>query len=160
MRNVFRFGNGRQQRIRRLRWFKAIAIPFVLGLSLAIASCTINRGTSSPVATSPAPVSQTRSVRIGHQKFDPFTLVKARKGLEKRLEPLGVSVEWTEFQSGPPLLEALNVGSIDIGRTGDAPPVIAQAAGTLSVGLHWWQCSQGSQFCCSSQSRFTDSSGS
>ena len=26
------------------------------------------------------------------------------------------------------MLEALNVGSIDIGRTGDAPPVFAQAA--------------------------------
>jgi sulfonate transport system substrate-binding protein len=85
----------------------------------------------SPTTPSTAPASPTaanRTVRIGHQKFDPFTLVKARGGLEKRLEPLGTTIEWTEFQAGPPMLEALNVGSIDIARTGDAPPVIAQAA--------------------------------
>jgi sulfonate transport system substrate-binding protein len=95
-----------------------------VGLSLAIAACSPSVPDVSE-SVSPAAV---RVVRIGHQKFDPFTLVKARGGLEKRLEPLGVSVEWTEFQAGPPLLEALNVGSIDIGRTGDAPPVFAQAA--------------------------------
>lgn len=31
--------------------------------------------------------------------------------------------------SGPPLLEALNVGAIDFGNTGEAPPIFAQAAG-------------------------------
>jgi len=38
-------------------------------------------------------------------------------------------VVWTEFPSGPPLLEALNVGAIDFGNTGEAPPIFAQAAG-------------------------------
>ena len=95
-----------------------------LGLSLLVAACAPTEVVNQPSVTPP----ENRVVRIGHQKFDPFTLVKARGGLEKRLEPLGVTVEWTEFQAGPPMLEALNVGSIDIGRTGDAPPVIAQAA--------------------------------
>ena len=36
---------------------------------------------------------------------------------------------WTEFPSGPPLLEALNVGAIDFGNAGEAPPIFAQAAG-------------------------------
>ncbi|MFN9517225.1 MAG: aliphatic sulfonate ABC transporter substrate-binding protein, partial [Pseudanabaena sp.] len=40
---------------------------------------------------------------------------------------------WTEFPSGPPMLEALSVNSIDIARTGDAPPVISQAAGSSLV---------------------------
>ena len=31
--------------------------------------------------------------------------------------------------SGPPLLEALSVGSVDFGTTGDTPPIFAQAAG-------------------------------
>ncbi len=30
--------------------------------------------------------------------------------------------------AGPPLLEALNAGSIDLGHTGDSPPIFAQAA--------------------------------
>ncbi|MGG6295076.1 sulfonate ABC transporter substrate-binding protein [Leptolyngbya sp. AN02str] len=116
------------------RWIqhrvRASVVLFVvgIGMSVAIASCTSSSLPTPFANVSASPVAQTRVVRIGHQKFDPFTLVKARGGLEKRLEALGATVEWTEFQSGPPMLEALNVGSIDIGRTGDAPPVIAQAA--------------------------------
>lgn len=73
-------------------------------------------------------------LRIGHQKFDPLTLVKFRSNLLNKLGPLGVSqVQWVEFPSGPPILEALNAGSIDIGRTGDTPPIVAQAAGTPFV---------------------------
>lgn len=34
-----------------------------------------------------------------------------------------------EFPAGPQMLEALNVGSIDLGSTGDIPPIFAQAAG-------------------------------
>ena len=109
----------------------SLGVLFLLGIGLnwAIAACNNTpppTGSASPTASPTATAAKV--VRIGHQKFDPFTLVKARGGLEKRLQPLGVSVEWKEFQSGPPMLEALNVGSIDIGRTGDAPPVFAQAA--------------------------------
>ncbi|GAB4232742.1 MAG: sulfonate ABC transporter substrate-binding protein [Elainellaceae cyanobacterium] len=99
-----------------------------LGVTLTVAACSPTTSTQAEAGSPASPIAANRVVRIGHQKFDPFTLVKARGGLEKRLEPLGVRVEWTEFQSGPPMLEALNVGSIDIGRTGDAPPIIAQAA--------------------------------
>ncbi len=35
-----------------------------------------------------------------------------------------------EFNAGPPIIEALNVGSIDLGWTGDAPPIFGQAAGS------------------------------
>ncbi|PZR49048.1 MAG: sulfonate ABC transporter substrate-binding protein, partial [Stutzerimonas stutzeri] len=34
---------------------------------------------------------------------------------------------------GPPLVEALNVGSINVGWTGDAPPIFGQAAGSAIV---------------------------
>jgi sulfonate transport system substrate-binding protein len=69
-----------------------------------------------------------RQFRIGHQKGY-LTLLKGRGTLEKRLAPLGVSVKWTEFTAGPVQLEALNVGSIDFGDVGEAPPIFAQAAG-------------------------------
>ena len=42
---------------------------------------------------------------------------------------------WTEFPSGPPLLEALNVGAIDFGVAGETPPIFAQAAGAPLVYL-------------------------
>ncbi|HEV7439713.1 MAG TPA: aliphatic sulfonate ABC transporter substrate-binding protein, partial [Methylobacterium sp.] len=48
---------------------------------------------------------------------------------EARLRPLGITVRWVEFSFGPPLLEALSLGSIAFGQTGDAPPIFAQATG-------------------------------
>jgi sulfonate transport system substrate-binding protein len=68
-----------------------------------------------------------RTLRIGNQKGY-LTLLKGRGTLEKRLAPLKVSVTWTEFDAGPVQLEALNVGSIDFGDVGEAPPIFAQAA--------------------------------
>jgi sulfonate transport system substrate-binding protein len=82
-------------------------------------------GALGPRAALAAPV---KEVRIGYQKTGQLLVVKARKLLESRFEPQGVSVRWVEFPSGPPLLEALNAGSIDYGYTGDAPPIFAQAA--------------------------------
>jgi sulfonate transport system substrate-binding protein len=67
-------------------------------------------------------------VRIGYQKYGNFILLKGTGALDKTLAGQGVAVEWTEFPSGPPLLEALNAGAIDIGQTGEAPPIFAQAA--------------------------------
>jgi sulfonate transport system substrate-binding protein len=68
-------------------------------------------------------------LRIGYQKYGTLTLLKARGDLEKRLAPQGIEVKWTEFPAGPVLLEGLNVGSIDFGTVGEAPPIFAQAAG-------------------------------
>ncbi|WP_091997246.1 sulfonate ABC transporter substrate-binding protein [Paraburkholderia lycopersici] len=69
-----------------------------------------------------------RTLRVGNQKGY-LSLLKGRGTLEKRLAPLGVSVTWTEFDAGPVQLEALNVGAIDFGDVGEAPPIFAQAAG-------------------------------
>jgi sulfonate transport system substrate-binding protein len=68
-------------------------------------------------------------LRIGYQKYGTLILLKARGTLEKRLAQLHVDVQWTEFPAGPQLLEGLNVGSIDFGTVGEAPPIFAQAAG-------------------------------
>ena len=73
-------------------------------------------------------------VRIGYQKYGTLTILKGKGDLEKRLAPLGVSVKWVEFPAGPQLLEGLNVGSIDFGNVGEAPPIFAQAAGADLVG--------------------------
>ena len=68
--------------------------------------------------------------RIGYQKAaSTLVLLKAHGALEKRLAPLGIKVTWNEFPAGPQLLEGLNVGAIDFGYVGEAPPVFAQAAG-------------------------------
>ena len=68
-------------------------------------------------------------IRIGYQKYGTLVLLKARGSLEKRLAPMHVEVRWTEFPAGPQLLEGLNVGAIDFGTAGEAPPIFTQAAG-------------------------------
>jgi sulfonate transport system substrate-binding protein len=70
----------------------------------------------------------TEILRIGYQKWGTFSILKASGELAKAFRPKGVKVEWIEFPAGPPLLEALNAGSIDLGHTGDSPPLFAQAA--------------------------------
>jgi sulfonate transport system substrate-binding protein len=76
----------------------------------------------------PSPTSYPQVLRLGFQKSSTLFVVKLQGGLEKRLEPLGVKVEWAEFPFGPPMLEALNAGRIDYATTGETPPVFAQAA--------------------------------
>ena len=90
----------------------------------AIAAAAVLAGA---LATPPAAAAD-KVLRVGYQKYGTFLLLKARGLLEKKLEPLGYSVTWTEFPGGPQLLEALNVGSLDFGITGEAPPIFAQAA--------------------------------
>ena len=81
-----------------------------------------------PAFGSFAQTAPARTLRVGHQK-GVLSLLKGRGTLEKRLAPLNVALKWTEFTAGPVQLEALNVGSIDFGDVGEAPPIFAQAAG-------------------------------
>ncbi|HEX3574120.1 MAG TPA: aliphatic sulfonate ABC transporter substrate-binding protein [Rhodopila sp.] len=70
-----------------------------------------------------------KTLRVGFQKGEPLLMTaKTNKDLETLLGPKGIGVEWIEFQFGPPMLEAMRVGSIDVGAVGDTPPVFAQAA--------------------------------
>jgi sulfonate transport system substrate-binding protein len=72
--------------------------------------------------------------RIGYQKSGVLVVARQQGTIEARLRSLGVqNVKWVEFQYGPPLMEALGLGSIDFGAVGDTPPVFAQAAGAKVV---------------------------
>jgi sulfonate transport system substrate-binding protein len=98
------------------RWVSA-STKGLAGLSLLCVVAVSNRAESSEV------------LRVGYQKSGALLLTKTSGLLEKALTPLGYTVQWKEFPSGLPLLEALNGGSIDIGHSGDAPLLFAQAAG-------------------------------
>jgi sulfonate transport system substrate-binding protein len=100
-----------------MRWFKKIVAVAVVSMTTALAGVGASYGQDS------------KTVRIGYQKYGKLVLLKSRGTLEPRLKALGYDVKWTEFQFGPPLLEAINVGAIDFGNTGETPPVFAQAAG-------------------------------
>ena len=82
----------------------------------------------------PAHAQAKTELRIGYQKSASlFVLQKAKGTLEKRLVPLNATVKWVEFPAGPQLLEGLNVGAVDVGYVGEAPPIFAQAAGAKFV---------------------------
>ncbi|GAA1742441.1 aliphatic sulfonate ABC transporter substrate-binding protein [Luedemannella helvata] len=95
------------------RLFAAVAGLILVTATGALAGC----GSDEPAsADGPAPL------RVGYQRFGGLSLVKARNAAP--------GVTWSLFESGPALTEALKAGAIDIGQTGEAPPIFAAAGGT------------------------------
>ena len=74
-----------------------------------------------------------KEIRIGYQKNGVLVITRQQAALEKHFAPQGIEVKWVEFSSGPPMMEAMNVGSVDYGAVGNSPPVFAQAAGAAIV---------------------------
>src|ERR1700704_1905964 len=70
-----------------------------------------------------------KEIRIGYQKNGVLVIARQQASLEKHFAPQAIGVKWVEFSSGPPMLEAMNVGSVDYGAVGDSPPIFAQSAG-------------------------------
>jgi sulfonate transport system substrate-binding protein len=97
----------------------AISRRLAIGLMALIATTAV----AQPAAS--------EEVRIGYQRSSTLAaILKANGELEKALAPLGVTISWHEFTSGLPLLEAINIGSIDFGAdVADTVPIFAQAAG-------------------------------
>src|SRR6476660_8819104 len=74
-----------------------------------------------------------KEIRIGYQKNGVLVIARQQASLENHFTPQGIDVKWVEFSSGPPMMEAMNVGNVDFGSVGDSPPVFAQAAGAAIV---------------------------
>jgi len=74
-----------------------------------------------------------KEIRIGYQKNGVLVITRQQAALEKHFAASGIEVKWVEFSSGPPMMEAMNIGSVDYGAVGDSPPVFAQAAGAAIV---------------------------
>jgi sulfonate transport system substrate-binding protein len=102
---------------RRIGWSRRVLLAAALALAAAAS------------ITTPVSAETTAEVRIGYQKYGVLTIAKAQGGIDAKLAERGYDVRWIEFPAGPQLLEALNVGSIDLGTTGEAPLIFAQAAG-------------------------------
>lgn len=62
---------------------------------------------------------------VGDQSFNARAVMEAA-GV---LDDLPYTLEWKQFTAGSPVAEALNVGSLDIGLLGDAPPLFLGALG-------------------------------
>ena len=60
---------------------------------------------------------------VGDQKGGSKALLEA----SGQLDDVPYDIEWKEFTSGPPLLDALDAGAIHIGGVGNTPPLFAAA---------------------------------
>jgi sulfonate transport system substrate-binding protein len=66
------------------------------------------------------------TLNVGDQKGTGAEALLEASGL---LSSLPFKISWSDFTSGPPILEAASSGSVDIGGVGDAPPVFAASGG-------------------------------
>jgi sulfonate transport system substrate-binding protein len=90
----------------------SIAALLALTVSVALGGCGGDDKNTAGGDTGP--------LRIGYQRFGGLSLVKARAAAP--------DAQWSLFESGPAVTEALKAGAIDIGQTGEAPPIFAAAA--------------------------------
>ncbi|WP_050480011.1 aliphatic sulfonate ABC transporter substrate-binding protein [Herbaspirillum rhizosphaerae] len=103
------------------------ALGALFALSLSLSAAVTSSHAAAPAASYP------KEFRIGYQKGNSLVILKASGELEKALAPNGVTVKWFEFPFGPPMVEALNAGDIDLGFVGSTPPVFAQAGGAPEI---------------------------
>ena len=114
--------------------FYALTVLALTGLAAAGCSSsssssttgTSAASTSSPSASSSSVNLSAVTLNIGDQKGTGAKAVLTAAGL---LNTLPFHVNWSDFTSGPPMLEAMASGSVDIGGVGDAPPVFAASGG-------------------------------
>jgi sulfonate transport system substrate-binding protein len=116
-------GVSRNERRQRMKTLQAILIA-----SLGVAIALVAVGIPAATAVSLPRDEPLAELRIGFQKGGPLMILKSSGELDRRLGTLGVHVQWAEFPSGPPLLEALNAGALELGVAGNAATVFAQGA--------------------------------
>src|SRR6185436_3008132 len=86
-------------------------------------------GAVAALSSRAAAQASVKEIRIGYQKTGVLVIARQQAVLEKRFTGRQIGIKWIEFTSGPPLLEAMSTGNVDLGSVGDTPPIFAQAAG-------------------------------
>ena len=110
----------------------------LLAMGAAATACSSAPATSAGTNSSPSaslsppapahPVSMSDvTLHVGDQAGSGAQSLLTAAGLIGRLP---FKVAWSDFTSGPPMLQAMGAGSIDVGSVGDAPPVFAAAGGS------------------------------
>jgi sulfonate transport system substrate-binding protein len=116
--------------MRPRRYLIPVAALLLCGVGAGCGSSSSSKSTTAKSTASSNASSTTKlsdvTLRIGDQ---------AGTGAEARLQAAGLlgklpfKVSWSDFTSGPPMLQAIGAGSLDLGGVGDAPPVFAAAGG-------------------------------
>jgi sulfonate transport system substrate-binding protein len=109
------------------------AVGLLISGGLAACSSSGSGAGSSPSAGTSAAAGATDqanvssvTLNIGDQAGSGSEALLTAAGL---INKLPFKAHWADFTSGPPMLQAMAAGSIDVGGVGDAPPVFAAASG-------------------------------
>jgi sulfonate transport system substrate-binding protein len=114
------------------------AMPAVAAAAVALIAAACSAATAGGSGTSPAATSAGATAGASDAALSQVTLHvgdQAGAGAEALLKAAGLlgklpfKVTWSDFTSGPPMLQAMGAGSLDFGSVGDAPPVFAAAGG-------------------------------
>ncbi|MFE7113846.1 ABC transporter substrate-binding protein [Streptomyces sp. NPDC057654] len=98
-------------------------LPFLLLPLLALALTACGGSSAADVGgrtDGKGPV----TLNVGDQKGGSEAVLRAAG----ELDGLTYKIKWSTFTSGPPLLESVNAGAVDVGGVGNTPPVFAAAA--------------------------------
>jgi len=122
--------------MRSRRKFLVLPVLILSGLTAAACSSSGSSSSSSPAAAGTSAAASAGAVdlssvtlNVGDQKGTGAEALLEAAGM---LKDLPFKVNWTDFTSGPPILEAEAAGSVDVGGVGDVPPVFA-ASGNEAV---------------------------
>jgi sulfonate transport system substrate-binding protein len=114
---------------RASRRLRAGAVIGSLILAGGVAACSSSGGGGT--GTSAGSASDTDvsivTLHIGDQAGSGAEALLTAAGL---INKLPFKADWADFTSGPPMLQAMGSGSVDVGSVGDAPPVFAAAGGS------------------------------
>jgi sigma-54-specific transcriptional regulator len=90
---------------------------------------------SEETVKSGGPLGERLTVRIGCLKLGPLTVMRINGTLARRWTDRGIDVEWSEFEAGPSIVEAMSAGRLDLAVAGSISSIMGQADGVPLVCL-------------------------
>ena len=108
---------------RRRRPAALLAAGALPGAAL-LSGCGGDDGNSAAVGSDGTVDLSKVTLVVGDQKGTSAKALLTAAGLDDT----PYTIEWKEFTSGPPMLEAVNADAIDVGMVGNTPPIFAAAA--------------------------------
>jgi sulfonate transport system substrate-binding protein len=103
----------------------AVLVAILVAAALTLAGCGGSATGNEDAVNDDGSVDLSKvTLIVGDQKGGSKALLQAAG----ELDDVPYQIEWKEFTSGPPLLEALNSGAIHVGGVGNTPPIFAAAA--------------------------------
>ncbi len=116
----------------------AVSLATLTAAACSSSSSTSSASASSASAGSSASASSTGTSSANQTSVSGVTLHigdQAGTGAQALLTAAGLigklpfKVAWSDFTSGPPMLQAMGAAAVDVGGVGNAPPVFAAAGG-------------------------------